>query len=126
MRSFDDVYAFFSSDYVQKHDHGRMLNVLGHVEDLLRSKRLCLGQSHNHLTISKYESYEDRQSNPGVVIWCDGTMCDVIYSEYWDDGPYFRRREEAIRCEVTHVRAALAEMLARLKAEPVTPSAPEP
>ena len=48
-------------------------------------------------------------------VYADGKYVNLWYTESWQDGDYFRTREDSIRCPAEQARAALLELLARLK-----------
>jgi hypothetical protein len=100
-----------------------MTGILESCRDLLEPLKLFPRTSHATLWLSKHEEFWKRQGHPAVSVWTDGIIVDVTYQESWDDGPFFRRRGESIRCEPAHARAALAEFLNRLNVEPATAAA---
>jgi len=116
MQPIDDIYEFYREQKLAKRSGGKeMVQLLDMVADILRSKVLFFSTSHTKLWISKIATYPECVEHPAVGIYSDGLMIDFDYHESWRDGPFFRRREEAIRCELEHAKTALLEMLARLK-----------
>jgi hypothetical protein len=115
VRSLDEIYAFYHEDETANDCRSTMLRFLDLVADVLRSKPLYYSTSHARLGLSRYDTWAEKISHPSIMVSADARWVSVTYSESWDDGPFFRSRDENIRCLVEHGRAALLEMLARLR-----------
>jgi hypothetical protein len=99
-----------------------MARFLEAVADVLRSKVLYYSISHSRLGLSKFGAYPERQEHPYVGVETDGRVFYLNYYEGWKDKEFHRSRTDNISCTIEHARAALLELLARLKpaeAEPV-------
>jgi hypothetical protein len=119
VQSLDEIYDFYRNDEVAK-QRGQslvMLQFLDLVADVLRSRKLCYGTSHLRLGLSRFGSWAEPGQQPSILISADGEkyVC-LSYLEGWDDGPFYRSRWDSIKCRLEHSRAALLEMLARMKA----------
>ena len=115
VRSLDEIYAFYRDDETADHCRLTMLRFLDLVADVLRSKPIYYGTSHARLGLSRYGTWAESSQNPSIMIAPDCKYVILTYYESWDDGPFFRSRDETIKCLVEDSRAALLEMLARLR-----------
>jgi hypothetical protein len=114
-RDIEDLYAFYRSPEFAIHGGPAMVRFLDLVADILRSRLVYFGTSHTQLILSRVGTYPECADEPSIGVYADGDRFDFVYSERWQDGPYFRMREERVRCTIEHARAALLELLARLK-----------
>jgi hypothetical protein len=115
-RDIEDLYAFYRSPEFVHHGGPQMVRFLDVVADRLQSKLVYFGTSHTMLWLFRVATYDESHEHPAIRIYADCDQFDFAYQESWQDGPYFRLREEHTRCTIEHARAALLEMLARLKA----------
>jgi hypothetical protein len=85
-----------------------MVRVLELCRDVVSPLDICWSTSHDILVLSK----------PGdgraIRVYVDSTMVAFAFHENWEDGVFFRTREERIRCEIGNARQALLEFLNRL------------
>jgi hypothetical protein len=115
VRSLDEIYAYYREDEMAAHCRSTMLRFLDLVADVLRSRPLYYGTSHARLSLSRYGAWPENSQNPSITVCTDSKWVIVTHYESWDDGPFFRSRAESIKCRMEHSRAALLEMLARLR-----------
>jgi hypothetical protein len=115
VRELEEVYAFFSQPEFAKHGGPDMVRFLDSVADILRAKLVCFGTSHLRLVLSRAATYPESAEQPSVLVCAAGRYVNLSYHESWYDGDLIRTREEGIRCPAEQARAALLEMLARLK-----------
>jgi hypothetical protein len=126
-RDLNDLYEFYRRPEFAIHGGPAMVRFLGLVADILRSKRVYFGTSHTRLSLSRVGTWPESQEHPSVGVWTDGRVFYLSYQEGWHDGPFYRRREDNISCSIEHARAALLELLARLKPAEAEPhAAPDP
>jgi hypothetical protein len=116
VQSFDAIYAFYRDDEVTDFCRATMLPFLDLVADILKAKRLFYGTSHAQLNISRYGTWAALNQHPSILVSADHPFILLTYHEVWPDGTYFRSRLDGIKCPVEYGRAALIEMLARLRA----------
>jgi hypothetical protein len=114
-REIEDLYKFYRSPETAKYSGPAMVQFLDLVADILQSKLVYFGTSHESLGLSRVGTYPESWQEPSVWISADGDRFNLVYAERWQDGPYFRMREDHVRCTIEHVRTALLELLARLK-----------
>jgi hypothetical protein len=115
VRSLDEIYAFYREDEAAGYCRSTMLRFLDLVADVLRSRPLYYSTSHARLGLSRYATWAEMRQHPSVMVSADYKWVILTYYESWDDGPFFRSRDENIKCLVEDGRAALLEMLARLR-----------
>ncbi len=115
VRSLDDIYSFYRHDEAAEYCRSTMLRFLDLVADVLRSKPLYYSLSHARLGLSSFGTWAESSQHPSILISADDRWVMLGYYESWEDGPFFRTREDGIKCPVENARAALLEMLARLK-----------
>lgn len=114
-RDLEVVYDFYRQPECARHCGPDMIRFLDTVADILRAKLLYFGTSHMRLFLSRISTYPEFMDSPSVGVYADGKYVNLWYTESWQDGDYFRTREDSIRCPAERARAALLEMLARLK-----------
>jgi hypothetical protein len=85
-----------------------MVSVLELCRDVLSPLDIRWFTSHHFLWLSK------PGDSRGIRVYIDSTMVDFAFHENWDDGAFFRTREERIRCEIGNARPALIELINRL------------
>jgi hypothetical protein len=122
VRELEKVFAFYRQPEFAKHGGPEMVRFLDAVADILQAKLVYFGTSHMRLCLSRVGTWPECQEQPSILIFADGQYVNLSYIESWRDGDYFRTREDGIRCPAEQARAALLELLARLKpaeAEPV-------
>jgi hypothetical protein len=115
VRELDEVYAFYRRPEHARHGGPEMIRFLDSVADLLRAKLVYFGTSHLRLCLSRVGTWPESVEEPSIMIFADGRYVNLSYFESWHDGDYFRTREDGIRCPAERARAALQELLARLK-----------
>ncbi|HVK11617.1 MAG TPA: hypothetical protein VM597_22790 [Gemmataceae bacterium] len=122
VRDLDVVYDFYRHPDFASHGGPEMVQFLDSVADILRSKLLYFGTSHLRLFLSRVATYPEFTDHPSVGVYAHDKYVNLWYSESWQDGEFFRTREDGIRCPLERGRGALLELLARLKpAEAATP-----
>ena len=114
-RAIEDLYEFYRRPEFANHGGPAMVQFLDSVADILSTKLVYFGTSHMSLTLSRMATYPECAQEPLVAVRIDGLYIDFVYAESWQDAPFFRRREDSIRCTIEHARGALLELLARLK-----------
>ena len=114
-REIADLYEFYRRPEFAIHGGPEMVRFLDSVADILRSKSVYFGTSHMRLCLSRVATWPECQEEPSILIFADGRYVNLSYFESWQDGDYFRIREDSIRCPAERARAALLELLARLK-----------
>ncbi|CAN5456524.1 hypothetical protein BH11PLA2_BH11PLA2_32100 [soil metagenome] len=115
VRDLETVYAIYRQPEFAIHGGAEMVRFLDSVADILLSKLLYMSTSHMRLFLSRVATYPEFMEHPSVWVFADGKYVSLSYSESWQDGDYFRTREDAIRCPAAQARTALLELLARLK-----------
>ena len=85
-----------------------MVTVLELCRDVLSPLDLHWSTSHHFLWLSKPGG--DR----GIRVYIDSTMVDFAFHENWEDGVFFRTREERIRCGIANAQSAMIELINRL------------
>jgi hypothetical protein len=127
VRDLEVVYAFYRQPEFAKHGGPEMVRFLDSVADILRAKLLYFCTSHMRLFLSRIATHPEFVDHPSVGVFADGKYVNLSYSESWQDGEFFRTREDGIRCPVERARVALLELLARLKPADAEPAAsPDP
>lgn len=126
-RDLNDLYEFYRRPEFTIHGGPAMVRFLDLVADILRSKQVYFGTSLTKLVLARVGTWPESQDHPSVGVWTDGRVFYLGYQEGWRDGPFYRRREDNISCSIEHARAALLELLARLKPAEAEPgAAPDP
>jgi hypothetical protein len=110
--SLNDVYAFYRKDELNDPQAQTMIRFLDLVDDILKSKHLRYGTSCYRLCFCRMDGSEDTD----IVVTADGDHVKLRYNEHWDDGRFQRLRSDEIYCRIEDARAALLEVIARLKA----------
>ena len=123
VRDLDLVYAFYREPDHVLHGGPEMVRFLDSVADILRAKRVYLGTSHMRLSLSRAATYPESSQQPYIMVFADGRYVNLSYHERWEEGDLVRTREEGIRCPAGQARAALLELLARLKPARAEPGA---
>ena len=123
VRDLDVIYAFYREPEHARHGGPEMVRFLDAVADILRAKRVYLGTSHLRLSLSRAATYPESSEQPSIMVFADGRYVNLSYFESWRDGELFRTREDGIRCPAERARAALLELLARLKPADAEPDA---
>jgi hypothetical protein len=114
-RDINDLYEFFRRPEFTTHGGPAMVRFLDLVADILRAKRVYFGTSLTKLWLSRVGTWPESQDHPSVGVWTDGRVFYLDYREGWQDGPFYRSRADSVSCPIEHARAALLELLARLK-----------
>jgi hypothetical protein len=127
VRELEKVYDFYHQQEFAKHGGPEMVRFLDSVADILRAKLVYFGTSHLRLSLSRASTWPECMEQPSIVVFADRQYVNLSYHEQWQDGDLFRTREESIRCPTGQARAALQELLARLKPMAAEPGpAPDP
>src|SRR5688500_18334616 len=101
-RDIEDLYAFYRSPEFANHGGPAMVRFLDLVADILPSRLVYFGTSHTQLLLSRVATYPECADEPSIGVYADGDRFDLVYSERWQDGPYFRTREDRVRCTIEH------------------------
>ena len=126
-RDLSNVYEFYRDPEFTTLGGPAMVRFLDLVADILRAKQVYFGTSHARLFLSRVGTWPECRDHPSVGVWTDGRMFYLSYEEGWQDGPFYRSREDHLSCSIEHARAALLDLLARLKpvaADPTTATDP--
>src|SRR5262249_42858388 len=108
-------YAFYRLPEFAKRGGPEMVRFLDSVADILRAKQLYFGTSHLRLSLSRVWTGSGCLEWPSIIVYADGKYVHLAYYEAWDEGDLRRPREGPLRCPAAGARAALLELLARLK-----------